>query len=146
MEIYPGELRFCEDCIHRIIVNGLQNNEIRCAKLGYRLGHASEANQCFMSNDFEETARKHLSETLNQKSTGNVSALISGYYSHLKRFRQFAFGESNVSTRDIGVSKKLKNDEIQIPTPCVEELEKYLIKWDELENYHLQENALNKLF
>ena len=56
MEIYPGELRFCEDCIYRIIVNGLQNNEIRCAKLGYRLGHASEANQCFMSNDFEETA------------------------------------------------------------------------------------------
>lgn len=56
MEIYPGELRFCEDCIHRIIVNGLQNNEIRCAKLGYRLEHASEANQCFMSNDFEETA------------------------------------------------------------------------------------------
>lgn len=99
-----------------------------------------------LNNDFEETARKHLSETLNQKSTGNVSALISGYYSHLKRFRQFAFGKSNVSTRDIGVSKKLKNDEIQIPTPCVEELEKYLIKWDELENYHLQENALNKLF
>ena len=56
MDIYPGELRFCEDCIHRIIVNGLQDNEIRCAKLGYRLGHASEANQCFMSNDFEETA------------------------------------------------------------------------------------------
>ena len=56
MEIYPGELRFCEDCIHRIIVNGLQNDEIRCAKLGYRLGHASEANQCLISNDFEETA------------------------------------------------------------------------------------------
>lgn len=55
MEIYPGELRFCEDCIHRIIVNGLQNDEIRCAKLGYRLGHASEANQCLSSNDFEET-------------------------------------------------------------------------------------------
>ena len=51
MEIYPGELRFCEDCIHRIIVNGLQNDEIRCAKLGYRLGHASEANQCLISND-----------------------------------------------------------------------------------------------
>lgn len=55
MEIYPGELRFCEDCIHRIIVNGLQNDEIRCAKLGYRLEHASEANQCLISNDFEET-------------------------------------------------------------------------------------------
>ncbi len=56
MKMFSGELRFCEDCIHRIIVNGLQNDEIRCAKLGYRLGHASEANQCLISNDFEETA------------------------------------------------------------------------------------------
>lgn len=56
MKIFSGELRFCEDCIYRIIVNGLQNDEIRCAKLGYRLGHASEANQCLISNDFEETA------------------------------------------------------------------------------------------
>jgi hypothetical protein len=56
MEIYPGELRFCEDCIHRIIVNGLQNDEIRCERHGILLKSGSEANQCFMSNDFEETA------------------------------------------------------------------------------------------
>lgn len=56
MEIYPGELRFCEDCIHRIIVNGLQNDEIRCERLGIRLKPGSEANQCLISNDFEETA------------------------------------------------------------------------------------------
>ena len=55
MEIYPGELRFCEDCIHRIIVNGLQNNEIRCKRHGHRLGNGSEANQCILSNDFVET-------------------------------------------------------------------------------------------
>lgn len=55
MKEYSGELRFCEDCIHRTIVNGLQNDEIRCGKLGLVLGHASEANQCLISGDFEET-------------------------------------------------------------------------------------------
>ena len=34
---------------------------------------------------------------------------------------------------------------IDIPTPCKNEVEKYLKKWDSLENYVLQENALNKL-
>ena len=56
MKKYPGELRFCEDCIHRIIVNGLQNDEILCKKRGIRLKNGSEANQCYFSNDFEETA------------------------------------------------------------------------------------------
>lgn len=35
---------------------------------------------------------------------------------------------------------------IIIPTPSVVEVEKYLNKWDSLENYVLQENSLNKLF
>ncbi len=99
-----------------------------------------------LDNNFEKTAKKYLSITLNRKSTGNVTTLISGYYSHLKRFRQFAFGETIILASSNSVSKKLKNTEVQIPTPCVEELEKYLEKWDKLENYHLQENALNKLF
>lgn len=50
--------------------------------------------------------------------------------------------------------KKLSLPEIQdlksiskdIPTPTVEEVEKYLKLWDTLENYSLQESALNKLF
>ena len=33
-----------------------------------------------------------------------------------------------------------------IPTPTPAEVERYLEKWDGLENYVLQENALNKLF
>ncbi len=33
-----------------------------------------------------------------------------------------------------------------LPTPCVEQMEYYLQKWDGLENYHLQEDALDKLF
>lgn len=35
---------------------------------------------------------------------------------------------------------------ISIPNPCQEEVIKYLNKWDSLENYVLQESALDKLF
>ena len=35
---------------------------------------------------------------------------------------------------------------IDIPTPCKNEVEKYLKKWDSLENYVLQEKSLDKLF
>ena len=34
----------------------------------------------------------------------------------------------------------------EIPEPTIEEVEKYLEKWDSLENYVNQENSLNKLF
>ena len=54
MEIYPGELRFCEDFIHRTTVNGSQKDEIRCERLGIKLKDGSEANQCLLC-DFEET-------------------------------------------------------------------------------------------
>ena len=33
-----------------------------------------------------------------------------------------------------------------IPKPCQKEVEKYLNKWDSLENYVLQESSLDKLF
>lgn len=38
------------------------------------------------------------------------------------------------------------NIRIDIPRPCPEQVEKYLAKWNELENYRLQEMALDKLF
>ncbi|MBN4062988.1 hypothetical protein JYU21_02235 [Alkaliphilus sp. AH-315-G20] len=38
-----------------------------------------------------------------------------------------------------------KNDE-DVPTPSKSEVLKYLLVWDSLENYTLQENALEKLF
>lgn len=40
----------------------------------------------------------------------------------------------------------MKFSELKIPTPSKEEVEKYLKKWDSLENYVLQEKSLNKLF
>ena len=35
---------------------------------------------------------------------------------------------------------------VDVPTPCEQEVEKYLKQWDSLENYVLQERALDKLF
>lgn len=42
-------------------------------------------------------------------------------------------------------TRKKKMD-IDVPNPSIEQVEIYLTKWDGLENYHLQEDALNKLF
>lgn len=42
--------------------------------------------------------------------------------------------------------KMKKENENNIPEPSVKEVEKYLKKWDGLENYVLQEKSLNKLF
>lgn len=73
MEIYPGELRFCEDCIHRTKVNGLQNDEILCEKLGISLKTGSEANQCLLSGDFEETAvAKEARENFHIRDLGDL--------------------------------------------------------------------------
>ncbi|MEA5096246.1 MAG: hypothetical protein VB128_14935 [Sedimentibacter saalensis] len=36
--------------------------------------------------------------------------------------------------------------DVDVPCPSIEQVEFYLEKWDGLENYHLQEDALNKLF
>ncbi|MGI6671252.1 MAG: hypothetical protein ACOX58_06755 [Christensenellales bacterium] len=39
-----------------------------------------------------------------------------------------------------------KKMDIDVPNPSIEQVEIYLTKWDGLENYRLQEDALNKLF
>lgn len=49
----------------------------------------------------------------------------------------------DVSDYSKGSREKRRED---IPTPNVEEIERYLVAWTELENYTLQESALNKLF
>ncbi|MFQ9514707.1 MAG: hypothetical protein ACLRZ9_02660 [Eubacterium sp.] len=48
------------------------------------------------------------------------------------------------SKRKVSIGRRKVN--IKVPTPSVHEVEKYLVKWNSLENYRLQENALNRLF
>lgn len=35
---------------------------------------------------------------------------------------------------------------VEVPQPCCGEIEKYLVRWNELDNYYQQESALDKLF
>jgi len=49
---------------------------------------------------------------------------------------------------EIEKQKKIRvyKKNIEVPTPTNEEVQKYLRHWDSLDNYRLQEDALNKLF
>ena len=56
-------------------------------------------------------------------------------------------GETNIESDQYkNLIDDTQEDTNDILTPCVEEIIKYLKKWDSLESYTLQENALEKLF
>lgn len=95
-----------------------------------------------IATDFENEAKNALIKALSENSTGNVNSLVSGYLSHLRRFRLFLDSDG---TAKHAYTRKKKMD-IDVPYPSIEQVEFYLTKWDGLENYHLQEDALNKLF
>lgn len=105
------------------------------------------------ATDFENEAKNALIKALSENSTGNVNSLVSGYLSHLRRFRLFLasdgtaepFAPKQEKTAKRVYTHKRKMD-IDVPYPSIEQVEFYLTKWDGLENYHLQEDALNKLF
>ena len=55
--------------------------------------------------------------------------------------------ELNVERDEVSIVKPSIEEQDQIiPKPRIDEIEKYIRKWDALENYTLQENALEKLF
>ncbi len=105
------------------------------------------------STDFENVAKDELIKALSENSTGNIKSLVSSYLSHLRRFRLFL--ASDGSAEPVGIKKektakqastRKKKMNIAVPNPSIEQVEFYLEKWDGLENYRLQEDALNKLF
>lgn len=104
------------------------------------------------SDDFEALGKATLLELLKQQSSGNSEANMGGYMAHLRRFKRFL-----QSTTDIEFSvtnahdsktivKKTKNLSPILPAPSIEQVECYLARWDSLEDYHLQEDALDRLF
>ncbi|MED0705074.1 PD-(D/E)XK nuclease family protein [Aneurinibacillus aneurinilyticus] len=105
------------------------------------------------ATDFENEAKNALIKALSENSTGNVSSLVNGYLSHLRRFRLFLASDGTAEpsvlnqgkTANRAYTRKKKMD-VDVPYPSIEQVEFYLVKWDGLENYHLQEDALNKLF
>lgn len=86
------------------------------------------------SVDFEKDARDELLTVLRENSKGNPDMLVNGYMSQMRCFLRFIHSDEN------------QKNEVDIPVPSVEQVELYLKKWDGLENYYLQEDALNKLF
>ena len=98
-----------------------------------------------LSDNFEIDYKVALLEALRANSKGNPQTLVNGYMSHARKFRNF-LSETELEQSEQSRAKQTKEIEDVIPTPSVEEVEFYLKQWDALENYHLQEDALDKLF
>mgnify|MGYP001116986861 CR=1 FL=1 len=103
------------------------------------------------SNSFETDAKNTILQILRQQSNGNIESNINSYMAHLRRFRRFLQGESVleiVETNSLKITSKNASTKAAMvpPTPSVEQVEHYLTAWDSLEDYHLQENALDKIF
>ena len=103
--------------------------------------------------DFEDSAKNELLKALTENSTGNIKSLVNSYLSHLRRFRLFLSSDGTVQPFT-SMQEKVTNPsrtrkkrlDIGVPVPSIDQVEFYLEKWDGLENYHLQEDALHKLF
>ena len=104
------------------------------------------------SPDFEDLGKEVLLKTLKQYSKGDVDRNVNGYMVHLRYFRKFLATESAIEIPAITAKpettakrkpRKLKQ---QLPDPCLEQVEQYLEQWDTLDDYRLQEDALDKLF
>ncbi|MFF2795594.1 hypothetical protein [Lysinibacillus xylanilyticus] len=105
------------------------------------------------ATNFETEAKNALIKALSENSTGNVNLLVSGYLSHLRRFRLFLASDGTADPSALTQEKtanhvytRKKKMVVNVPYPSIEQVEFYLVKWDGLENYRLQEDALNKLF
>lgn len=105
------------------------------------------------ATDFENAAKEALIKALSENSTGNVKSLVNSYLSHLRKFRLFLASDGTAESDALKQEKKAKKAyprknkmDVDVPGPSIDQVEFYLEKWDGLENYHLQEDALNKLF
>lgn len=100
-------------------------------------------------DNFEENIKAVMLKCLEKNSKGDIKKTVNNYVSHLRQFRLFV--DLYDETREVkGKSKSKKTDsrkdEINVPTPCNNEVELYLKKWRNSENYRIQEDSLNKLF
>lgn len=104
------------------------------------------------SDSFETIGKETILELLRQQSGGNAESNVNGYMAHLRRFRRFLQSESAIDIPETvsRVSNGRENSSAKakqsLPNPSVAQVEYYLAKWDALEDYHLQEEALNLLF
>lgn len=100
------------------------------------------------STDFENAAKNELIKALSENSTGNAKSNVNSYLSHLRRFRLFLVSDGTAAPATLRQDKtahptftRKKKMDVDVPVPSPEQVEFYLAKWSELENYHLQEDA-----
>jgi len=104
------------------------------------------------SDSFETIGKETLFELLRQQSSGNAESNVNGYMAHLRRFRRFLLSEAaleipETGSHAVGVTESASAKMAQeLPVPSVEQVEYYLTQWDALEDYRLQEDALDRLF
>lgn len=101
------------------------------------------------SSDFESSAYSTLSMILPKQADGTISKHIQAYMAHLRRFRRFVSSNASptISVPMPSPSRQYRrSSKANLPKPCKNEIEKYLAMWASLENYSLQEAALDKLF
>ena len=98
-----------------------------------------------LAEEFEKDYRVAMLDALAANSKGNPESLVSGYLSHARKFRSFLEQDKSSRPAPVKSERRTKTD-VEVPQPTVDEVETYLKQWDDLENYHLQEDALDKLF
>lgn len=97
------------------------------------------------SDSFETEAHAILHELL--RKAGQTSS-VSNYLSHLRCFRKFAQNQTSVvcSLPPTASFPQMGKRPSLLPAPTVEQAQSYLATWWELENYRLQEQALDRIF
>jgi len=105
------------------------------------------------SSDFETIAKKELTLALEANSKGDAQTHLSNYIAHLRRFRVFIESGGNFESSESNVEQNIhrktsitKKSKVNVPRPSIEQVEMYLKRWSDLENYSLQESALDRLF
>lgn len=93
----------------------------------------------------------YFTDVRKMKSPRNNSFTYMSSIKILKEYIDKTYGGIESTTNverheDENTASSIEEEDGLIPKPGIDEIDKYLKKWDSLENYTLQENALEKLF
>ena len=115
----------------------------------WRKANASKFWEIVESPNFEDEAFSALNDLLPKQADGTTNKNIQGYMAHLRRFRRFVSSDTLSTVPQPAATphrKYRRAAKVMLPTPCEKEVDRYLTSWKALENYSLQEAALDKLF
>lgn len=114
------------------------------------LGKARE----LLEINFKERSRKNPKgdSCIYKRALNMFKDFLDSTYGGVSRYLEFVKTNQHSQVEHVNISKgvtttlKKKTLRPDVPRPCCEEIAKYLLAWDQLENYALQESALDKLF